>query len=151
MRRSFFVAAIAALMLILAVAPAAATPPTDVEFEVETSFGTGGGPFTASGPAVDAGLMCPEGETTLEFWMIVGFKSSPGMNFQVIKKFACDDGSGDFLVKLQVRSDRKGVNFNWMILGGTGAYSSFHGSGQGVGIGIDEGILDLYAGAVHND
>ena len=75
------------------------------------------------------------------------------MNFQVVKEFTCDDGSGSFFVKLQVRSDRKGVNFNWTILGGTGPYAKLHGSGNGTGEGIDglNGILDSYSGAVHNN
>lgn len=57
-----------------------------------------------------------------------------GFNILIVKRFTCDDGSGAFDVKLQVRIDQKGDNFNWVILGGTGAYERLHGTGQGVGV-----------------
>jgi len=153
MRRSSIVAVLAALMLVVTIVPAAATPPSGVLIESLVSFDSGGGRFTATGPAVDSGLICASGVTTQPYWKQTGFHAPTGVNFQVVKEFACDDGSGSFFVKLQVRSDRKGVNFSWTILGGTDTYANLHGSGKGTGEGIDgfDGILDLYSGAVHSN
>jgi hypothetical protein len=158
MRRAFVLVAVAAVMLVaLPMVPAGATPPSDVEFVVETEFlpdGTTGGPFTASGPAVDDGLMCETGDTIDVFAKASGFQSGRGFNIQVVKLFTCEDGSGDFLVKLQVRIDQKGDNFTWTILEGTGEYERLHGTGDGIGVelpGNPEGVLDLYSGAIHID
>ena len=157
MRRTLVVLAALALMLVaVPLAPAGATPPTDVAFEVPTSIppegGPSGGPFVATGPAVDTGIMCPTGDTIDVFGKASGFQSNRGVNFQVVKLFTCDDGSGDFLVKLQVRFDQKGDNFNWTVLGGTGAYADLHGSGDGIGLPLpDDDVLDLYDGKVHID
>lgn len=144
-----------ALILLLTAAPAAASsPPLDVDFEVPTVIPEEGqtfGPFTATGPAVDAGLICESGSTIDVFFKVSGFQSQTGINFQDIKRFTCDDGSGEFFVKLQVRLDRKGDNFNWNIVGGTGAYENLHGTGSGIGLPIPDGVLDLYDGKLHID
>jgi hypothetical protein len=153
MRKLLIIAALAALFLVvLPIAPAGATPPSAVEFEVPTMFG--GGPFTATGPAVSDGIVCSSGETFDLFAKGSGFQSDQGFNVQVVKQFVCDDGSGTFDVKLQVRIDRKGDNFNWTVVGGTGDYVKLHGSGKGIGIPIDDPpfeVLDLYEGKVHID
>ena len=142
------------LLLALPVSPAAAASiPLAVNFEVHTEFGSDGtgpsfGPFTATGPAVDDGLICPRGDTIDIYGRVTGFRSVKGMNFHIIKRFTCADGSGDFLVKLEVRIDQKGDNFNWMIIDGTGNYDNLHGTGQGIGLPADYGVLDLYKGVV---
>lgn len=145
-------------MILLLTLPAsvagASSPLLDVNFEVPTHFTPGDtgpsfGPFTATGPAVDAGIICPSGDTIDIYSRVTGFPSGKGMNFLIVKRFTCDDGSGDFLVQLAVRTDRKGDNFNWMIVDGTGDYVKLHGTGQGVGLPADYGILDLYEGVAH--
>lgn len=131
--------------------PAWATPPEAVSFVVPTVFEVQN-QFTASGPAVDSGLMCPSGTVDDLFGKASGFKAPTGINFQVVKLFTCDDGSGTFLLKLQVRINFRGDNFQWVVLGGDGNYSNLHGSGTGVGIPTsDTSVLDLYDGAVHLD
>ena len=134
---------------------AAATPPLGVHFDVPTTLPPDGGPtfgpFTATGPAVDAGLICPKGDTIDVFSKASGFQSNRGVNFQVVKHFTCADGSGEFDAKLQVRIDPKGDNFNWAIVGGTLAYERLHGTGQGIGEYAQYGVLDLYDGQVHVD
>ena len=148
--RKLAVLAMVAIWLIPAI-PASATPPTAVGFFVPTEFGVTNH-FTASGPAVDSGLMCPTGTVDDIFGKISGFKSQTGVIFQVVKVFTCDDDSGSFVVKLQVRIDFKGDNFQWVVLGGDGAYSKLHGSGSGIGIDPTEtAITDIYEGAVHMD
>jgi hypothetical protein len=146
----------AALFVATAV-PVSATPPSGVTIEVETSLLGAPSPFVASGPAVDAGLICDSGIVVNASGNVTG--SSPnGFNWQGIKHFTCDDGSGEFFVNLQARIDfRKGTTFNWNILRGTGDYEDLHGAGRGVGIAgvpcgdVDACVLDIYDGRVHID
>jgi hypothetical protein len=135
------------LVLILAVLPvAAASPPVDVMIEAD-EYITAPGNFLASGPAVSDGLICGSGATIDQ-----SIKGQSGKNLQVVKEFICDDGSGTFLVKLQVKFDNAGfTNFKWNIVGGTGDYGSLRGNGSGVGFPAsgDYDILDVYDGKVH--
>jgi hypothetical protein len=160
MRRSFIVAAVAALLLVVPLVPAGATPPLAVDLEVLTPLPPEGEPwegsFTATGPAVDAGLICPTGNTFGLLLKRVGFQSHwDWMNDQAVVRWTCADGSGEFYMKLQVRHDWKGSNYNWVIVGGTGAYERLHGSGQGFGtlvVGDPEVlVLDSYFGKAHVD
>lgn len=153
MRKLIFVASTTILLLALSVGPgAASTPPSAVEFQVETTTppeGPSFGPFAAFGPAVDAGLICNSGDTIDVFGKGSGFQSGIGWNAQVVKLFTCDDSSGEFFVKLQVRFDWRGLSFLWTIVGGSGDYEKLHGTGEGIGIPEVYGVLDLYDGAVH--
>lgn len=157
MRRLPVVFAVTAVLVMTLALPAGATPPNGVGFEVESSLLGDPGPFAASGPAVDDGLVCSEGIVVDASGKVTG--SSPtGFNFQGIKQFICDDGSGEFFVNLQARIDfRKGITFNWNVLGGTGDYERLHGSGSGIGIGgvpcgdPDLCVLDIYEGGLHID
>ncbi len=156
MRRSLVVLFAMALLVALAL-PATATAPSDVAIEVESSLLGDPGPFTASGPAVDEGLVCDTGIVVDAAGKVTG-ASPTGFNFQGIKHFTCDDGSGEFFVNLQARIDfRKGVTFNWNVLSGTGAYEDLHGAGSGIGLGgvpcgnPDECVLDIYDGGLHID
>src|SRR5262249_36203140 len=110
-RSVFRIAAVlAAVAAILALAvPGAATSGPKVTIVSHGPFNPDGpnfGDFTASGPAVDQGLICPEGtfvDTGLKF---AGFRSRTGqVQLQVLKDFTCGDGSGTFAVKLQVHAD----------------------------------------------
>lgn len=152
---SIFVIA-AALTLVFAL-PAAATPPTDIHIEVESSLLADPGPFVASGPAVDDGLVCDIGVVVDLTGKVTG-TSPNGFNYQGIKHFICDDGSGEFSVNLQARIDfRKGVTFNWNVLSGTGDYEDLHGAGGGFGLpGVPCGdpdlcVFDVYDGGMHID
>ena len=141
------------LLLILSVASAGATTPVGVQIEVETSILGDPSPFTASGPAVDDGLICNTGIVVEDSSKATGF-SPNGFNFQGVKHFTCDDGSGEFFVNLQARIDfMRGTTFNWNVLSGTGAYKNLHGSGGGVGLDIcgPGCVLDVYDGRVHQD
>jgi hypothetical protein len=153
MRKSVLL--ILVLVLALAAAPAGATSPDDVEFSVETSFlptGETGGPFVATGPAVDAGLMCPTGDTIDIFGKVSAFETGVGFNIQLGKLFTCDDGSGEFVLKLQIRIDPKGVNFNWLVVDGSGAYERLRGTGSGVGLpDLVAEVLDIYTGKLHSN
>ena len=145
---------VVALALLAAGGSAKPPPPVGVGFVVAESFMPGGGPFQAAGLAVDIGLMCPAGDT-----VDLGEKVAPnngqtgqGVNFTSLKRFTCADGSGTFDVKLQVRLNKNGDNFNWTITDGTGAYATLHGSGQGYGIyptTPPPDVTDYYFGTVH--
>ena len=154
-RRSVIVLLSSMLLVIGLVGAASATPPSGIQFEVETtSIGPGEiSPFIASGPAVDAGLMCDAGNTIDVFGKVSGFQSGRGFNIQLVKQFTCDDGSGDFMVKLQVRIVDTVDTFNWNIIGGTGDYEDLHGTGNGVGLYIcgEDCVFDIYDGGLHID
>ncbi|HEY5729891.1 MAG TPA: hypothetical protein VIS72_07550 [Anaerolineales bacterium] len=96
-------------------------------------------------------MICATGQTVDEFLKAAGFQSDRLTNYQVVKRFVCDDGSGEFLLKLQVLVDRRGNNYNWVIIGGTESYEKLHGTGQGTGPPTDYGVLDLFEGVAHID
>ena len=157
-KRSKQIALLVTLLLVLSVVPgAASSPPLAVSFEVPSTIPPEGppsyGPFTATGPAVEAGLVCASGDTVDLYFRTTPFQSPVGRSFQVVKLFTCSDGSGEFQVKLQVRIDQRGDNFQWMILGGTGAYEHLRGTGKGIGVYDDPEVTvtDLYWGIVHMD
>lgn len=151
-KRILLVTAVVAMAVGIA-APAGATPPSDVNIEVQSSFFVTPNPFVASGPAVDDGVVCAEGTVVDDSAKVTGF-SRNGFNFQGVKHFTCDDGSGEFFVNLRARIDfRKGTTFNWNVLSGTGAYVDLHGAGSGLGLplcGVDC-VLDVYEGGLHID
>jgi hypothetical protein len=162
MRRRFLagVAGVAMLAAVTGAPVAAASPPQAVHIEVKTSFDPNtdlsGGPFTASGPAVDAGLVCAAGDATDVAPGKVAAWQSPagrGINIQIVKQFACDGDGPTFLVKLQVRLDfANGTDsFQWVVVGGSGAYANLHGSGSGCGdyAAYPSGVLDVYDGGVN--
>ena len=131
-------------MLALAV-PAGATPPSDVEIVVPGFEG----PFEATGIAADDGLLCAQGEVFNTAISGAGFQSNRLFNLTVFKEFTCDDGSGTFLVKLQVQVNfSSGTSFNWVVVSGTGDYEDLHGTGTGF---VVSGDTDVYQGGVHID
>ena len=154
MVRRVLIAAVAAFLLVAGAAPAGATPPSNVDIEADSLF-AGTGTFTASGPAVDDGIMCATGDT-LDVFSKASGNGNKGFNLQVIKMFTCDDDSGSFLVKVQVKVFFEGPllsSFNWVVKGGSGGYTDLHGSGNGVGLPPNAGfnILDVYTGGIHID
>ena len=155
MRRVLVLMVAITVMFALAV-PAGATPPSEVDYiEVENDLVIFGGPnpFVASGPAVTDGLICDAGVVFDVSAKATGI-SPTGFNFQGVKLFRCDDGSGEFFVNLQARIDfRKGTTFNWNVLSGIGAYQDLHGVGNGVGLPLcgDDCVLDVYEGGFHID
>ena len=158
-----------ALLVVVMAAPVGATTPLEVTFEDETIFDAGllgGGPFWASGPAVDAGIMCGSGEQVDVSAKAVGYQNNKRVNLQVFKEFTCDDEPlGSFTLKLQIKivfpSEKNGFtgenNFNWVIVGGTGAYDDLHGTGKGTGVDLFDGppppvgVENTYTGRLHNN
>jgi len=154
------VAALALFLVALPIASAGAAPPEQVTFEGEAFFAgpdAGTGFFTADGPAVGSGAMCPGG-TVVDVYTKAAPKmgqSPNGVNFQIVKEFTCDDDTGTFLIKLQVRIMSYPM-FNWVVVGGTGDYENLKGNGSGFGErplfnGAPDpiGVWDVYEGKLH--
>lgn len=149
MRRSLRVAvAFAAVALLLPTAALAAPrPPTlGVTFDVHTVFSETQWAFTAAGPAVEAGFICPDGTVADVFFSLI--ETPRGIHIQIIKQFTCTDGSGTFDVKLQVQLDKRGDHFLWTVVSGTDRYAALHGAGSGFGIAFEGGVEDYYVGQV---
>ncbi|TMF36056.1 MAG: hypothetical protein E6I26_09000 [Chloroflexi bacterium] len=137
-RAPTIVAALVAVLTLLAIAaPIAAASPQGVTIVSHVTFNPDGpnyGDFTAAGDAVDSGLICPSGtfvDTAIRF---AGYQSNRGMvQLLVVKEFTCGDGSGTFVVKIQIQAnfDTGIESFTWVVLGGTGDYGSLHGAGTG--------------------
>jgi hypothetical protein len=149
--KMWFITLVIALMFVMVSPGAAASRLLNVNIRVETHIDPGGsgGPFEASGPAVDDGLICPTGETTDIYLQVEGFQSGIGGNYIVLKQFDCDDESGTFTMKLQVRGDFRGDNFKWIISSGTESYENLIGSGKGFGVSAPYGVTDYFFGMVH--
>lgn len=151
MRIAIRLAAVAAVLVLMfpAAVQARAIPPLGVSFDVATTLDTpNGGPFVARGPAVDFGWICPAGQTE-DIYNVGRSRGWPGTNFQVVKRFTCDNGTGYFDLKLQVRVDRKGNLYSWNVVGGTDSYAKMTGSGSGYGDFIsDTQIADHLFGTV---
>jgi hypothetical protein len=107
----------------------------------------------ATGAAVDAGLICHSGDTIDLFGQMARWRppvALPGVNFvRVLKAFVCADESGSFLLRLEVRIDERGDNFNWVVVDGIGDYAGLHGAGQGYGIFFPGGVNDILDGTIH--
>jgi hypothetical protein len=117
----------------------------------------GTGFFTATGPAVDSGAMCPGGTVADVFTKAAPKmgQSPNGVNFQIVKEFTCDDDTGTFLIKLQVHITYF-PTFNWVVVDGTGAYEDLKGNGDGYGAyplfngaPVPIGVQDVYEGKLH--
>lgn len=161
MRKILLLVAVVALFLVaLPIASVGATPPEQVTIEGPAYFAgpdAGTGVFTATGPAVDSGAMCPGG-TVMDMYTKAAPKmgqSPNGVNLQIVKEFTCDDDTGTFLIKLQVRITYY-PTFNWVVVGGTGDYEDLKGTGSGFGErplfnGVPDpiGVWDVYEGRLH--
>ena len=137
---------------VLAAPAAAAAPPEGVTIVSNVTFVDGGpnvGDFTASGAAVGAGTLCPSGTFVDDGIRFAGFPARTGeVQLQVLKTFTCDDGSGTFSVKMQIKANfGTGIEtFQWVITGGTGDYASLHGSGTGTTVPREGGNTNTFRG-----
>ena len=143
--------------LTLSIAPVAATPPADVTIVSDMHPVTGpidpfDGTFVASGPAVDAGIICPSGGVDDISNPAVGWQSHEMriIILSVHKHFTCDDGSGSFEMNMRVRIAPTGITAQWIIVGGDGPYSRLFGAGNLYAEWISENLLrDHYSGGLH--
>jgi len=126
---------------------------SNVEFTIDTTIPGEGlpfGPFTATGAAVDAGWICPKGDT--QDSGVTGSPVAGGARFVGDKTFTCDDGSGTFTLRFDatVINDPYSDAGTWRITSGTGDYTKLAGEGPLTGTPSDAGVLDLWVGAIQN-
>mgnify|MGYP001587144255 CR=1 FL=1 len=138
----------------LTAVPVMAARPMNVHIEAPSTIDpTIDDPFTASGPAVDSGLLCASGSIIYLGGQVSGPPDGSFINLKALKHFVCDDGSGTIDVKLVAHVDKVSgeATGRWVVTGGTGDYSRLHGSGKLIGIPMDLGvtILDIYDGRMH--
>lgn len=147
------------ISLVLVAFPAVAetnAPPEPITLEGPSFFPSptnpGHGSFEATGPICESG----------SFEDLIGFAAphhpvEPGFNLKIYRQYICDDQSGTFVMKLEVRVDnRRWPTFNWLVIDGTGAYEGLHANGSGYaagpifdGEGNVIGVMDVYEGKAH--
>jgi len=151
--RVIVMALTATLAAVAAAAPVSAAAPKGVEIVSPMTFAPPGefnfGTFEASGPAVDAGLICESGDVNDTGIILAGGQSRVGkLQIPVYKTFTCPDG--ELFIRIQVHLDLNTFTetFSWVVLGGTGAYSHVHGSGDGFSFSEDPntGNVNVYSG-----
>ena len=139
--------------LIGSVVPAAASSPVNVKITSAMVFLGDTGTFEASGPAVEAGLICPEGNVYDTKYRSAGDQSNQFINLFVHKLFVCNDGSGSFEMDLNVRIfTPPETTGTWRVVEGEGPYARLHGNGKLTAHREDEDtVIDLYTGCLHTD
>jgi hypothetical protein len=137
-RTRAIVAMLAAILALTAIAgPVGAASPKSVTIVSHVTFNPDGpnyGDFVATGSAVESDVICPSGTFVDIGLRFAGFQSDRGIvQLQVVKEFTCSDGTGTFVVKLQIQAnfDTGIESFTWAVLGGTGDYASLRGAGNG--------------------
>ena len=126
------------------VAPAAAFTPQDVMIFSDMSTWPSG-TFEASGPAVDAGFICPVGTVSDEVTSTAGGQS-PVLILFVHKHLVCDDGSGTIEMDLNVQIASSGTTARWFIVAGSGRYQNLSGEGSVYATYTDSGFYDTFSG-----
>ena len=160
MRRTILLCVVVLLALVFAAQPTGATPSTDVEIVVTSYWEDGFGTFTLSGGGLGG---CESGTTADLGDSLTGHPGVVG-NFHVRKVFTCADESGTFTLLIQAQTrDLITDEGRWTVLSGSGAYEKLHGTGDLLGIYIDEdgnpveepgtdaGIIDNLTGRMHID
>ena len=146
-----------AVSLLLAIAlitvPASASPPEQVTIVSHMSLSTATGTFEASGPAVDAGAICPSGDVYDLSYRAAGYQSKTQLNLFVHKLFVCADGTGTFEMDLNVRIVfSQETTAKWRVVAGDGPYTDLHGNGKLTALSVDEDhLIDTYVGQLHID
>lgn len=145
---------IVVVILAFAVVPAAASTPDQVTIVSTMTLSTSTGTFDASGPAVDAGVICPHGDVSDTMNMVAGYQSVRLVNLFIRKVFVCSDGSGSFEMNLNVHlvNDPYQAISQWVIVAGDGAYARLRGTGGIFAAPLDEDhLIDTYDGKLHID
>ena len=153
--RAIVIGLAAALAVVAAAAPVSAAAPKGVEIVSEMTFAPPGefnfGTFEASGPAVDAGLICESGEVNDYGLILAGEQSRVGkIQIPVWKRFTCPNGELFIRIQVHLNLETFTETFSWVVLGGTGAYAKVHGSGQGTTFSDDPNVgnVNTYVGSL---
>ena len=94
--------------------------PAGLDVYLVTTVGEAAIPtFVATGPAVEAGLVCPSGTAD---W--VG-----GHENRWEDEYVCEDGSGSFIAGADIHIASERLYESWSIVSGAGAYTNLTGGG----------------------
>jgi hypothetical protein len=144
---------IAFVLMVVTVSTVFAAPPMDVHIAVDELIAGIGvdEPFTASGLAVDAGLICAAGMVQDVSVATSGAPSAPFRIIQVLKRFSCGDGTFDVNMVVRLDTATHYTTASWRVVSGTGAYADMDGNGSLEGTPIVPGtsIHDDYYGSLH--
>ncbi|KAA3647184.1 MAG: hypothetical protein DWQ07_06705 [Chloroflexi bacterium] len=147
-KKTLFLFLILGLLLGMSVTPAFAAKPLDVHIEVYKPIGVNHVPFTATGDAVDKGLVCAFG-TEEDLSVDVVNTNRRFTTLKILKRFTCGDGSGTFNIRMTVKlfADSH-TTANWRVVAGTGDYTRLKGHGKLYGTPIvpEVSIFDVYDG-----
>jgi hypothetical protein len=95
------------------------------------------GKFTASGGAVDAGVVCTDGTIKWSEEIVDGVPKE-WMDVVTVSDFTCSDGSGTFMTETTANVVFSGTTAKakglWEVLSGTGAYEALEGGGPWVAL-----------------
>jgi len=139
-RRSLFITALLIVALFSMTIPVAASTPADITIvalmqpQPDDPTAPFSGTFVASGPAVDAGILCENGTIQDIANPAVGWQSDQIIKLYVHKHFMCNDGSGSFEMDMQVLISPKGTPARWVITTGDGIYARLFGSDENLHI-----------------
>jgi hypothetical protein len=88
------------------------------------------GTFTASAPLCQSGTFLDEVKAL--GGAFTGVANTTLFTGTIVKHFVCDDGTGTFQIQfhLHLQPDAAQSSGPWAIVGGTGKYSTLHGSGD---------------------
>ena len=139
------VTALTATMLLAGSAQESAPEP--ITITVVTGVEGSSDPFAATG-----GVVCEEGVVGNAGGHFVGWQSDTHAQILILKRFTCDDGTFDILLRVTLDFETNDTVATWSVVGGTDAYASLRGAGTLIGTNNgDETILDEYVGGMHID
>jgi len=147
MKRLATAALTALTATILLAGSAFASAPQPITITVVTGMEGSSDPFDATG-----GVVCEEGVVGNAGGHFVGWQSDTHAQILILKRFTCDDGTFDILLRVKLDFETSDTVATWSVVDGTGAYESLRGSGTLIGTN-DGGdtILDEYVGGMHID
>ena len=147
MKRLATAALTALTATVLLAAPALASAPQPITITVVTTEEGSSDPFDATG-----GVVCEEGVVGNAGGNFVGWQSDTHAQILILKRFTCDDGTFDILLRVKLDFETSDTVATWSVVGGTDAYASLRGAGTLVGTNDGgETILDEYVGGMHID
>ena len=147
MKRLATAALTALTATILLAGSALASAPQPITITVVTGMEGSSDPFEATG-----GIVCEEGVVGNAGGNFVGWQSDTHAQILILKRFTCDDGTFDILLRVKLDFGTQDTVATWSVVDGTGAYASLRGAGTLIGTN-DGGdtILDEYVGGMHID
>ena len=154
MKHKILAAVSIAVILAFISAPVAASTPDQVTIISNMSISSGSGTFEASGPAVEAGVICSAGEVYDNVRLVTAYQGPILVNLYLRKIFVCSDGSGSFAMDLKVRifNDPYLALPQWVVVDGVGPYARLRGTGGISAAMIDaDNLIDTYTGKLHVD